>query len=224
MEKQGNQIPLLWTLFGCLQICQIAYEPTRTSSGHSFYWYIHKTFYNILGIFCELTSNMCAQNLSLWAHKQIDIFEGIQKEFIAAVFDSLASPTNLPCHLSSNSSLLLSRHRLDTLLEKNNKLYIWRPREVRQPRQLPWLEFLTNAKGNLSNVLTLLFSLSVYRHSSFNAVLLYRGILSNAVFFRPKTALNFHLTRFFKKNLKKKNFSNFFFSQKISYLYLFQMI
>ena len=66
---------------------------------------------------------MSAQNLSLWAHKQIDIFEGIQKEFIAAVFDSLASPTNLPCHLSGNSSLLLSRNRLDTLLEKNNKLY-----------------------------------------------------------------------------------------------------
>ena len=80
--------------------------------------YIHKTFNNILDIFCELTSNMSAQNLSLWAHKQIDIFEGIQKEFIAAVFDSLASPTNLPCHLSGNSSLLLSRNRLDTLLEK----------------------------------------------------------------------------------------------------------
>ena len=79
---------------------------------------IHKRFYNILDIFCELTSNMSAQNLSLWAHKQIDIFEGIQKEFIAAVFDSLASPTNLPCHLTGNSCLLLSRNRLDTLLEK----------------------------------------------------------------------------------------------------------
>ena len=162
MEKQGNQIPPLWTLFGCLQICQFAYEPIRTSSGHAFCWYIHKTFYNILDIFCELTSNMSAQNLSLWAHQQIDIFKGIQKEFIAAVFDSLASPTNLPCHLSSNSGLLLSRHRLDTLLEKNNKLYTWRPREVGQPRQLPWLEFLTNAKGNLWNALTLLPSLSVY--------------------------------------------------------------
>ena len=74
-------------------------------------------------IFCELTSNMSAQNLSLWARKQIDIFEDIQKEFIAAVFDSLASPTNLTCHLTGNSSLLLSRNRLDTLLEKNNKLY-----------------------------------------------------------------------------------------------------
>ena len=116
------------------------------------------TFYNILDIFCELTSNMSAQNLSLWAHKQIDIFEGIQKQFIAAVFDSLTSPTNLTCHLSGNSSLLLSRRRLDTLLEKNNKLYTGRPREVRQPR----LEFLTNAKGNLSNALTLLSSLSVY--------------------------------------------------------------
>ena len=61
---------------------------------------------------------MSTQNLSLWAHKQIYIFEDIQKEFIATVFDSLASPTNLPCHLSGNSSLLLSRNRLDTLLEK----------------------------------------------------------------------------------------------------------
>ena len=54
---------------------------------------------------------MRVQNLSLWAHKQIDIFEDIQKEFIAAVFDYLASPSNLPCHLNGNISLLLSRHR-----------------------------------------------------------------------------------------------------------------
>ena len=141
MEKRGNQILSLWTLFGCLWICKFAYEPTRTSSECSCCCNIHKTFYNILNILCELTSNMSAQNLSLWAHKQIDIFEGIQKEFIAAVFDSLASPTNLPCHLCGNSSLLLSRNRLYTLLEKNNKLYTGRPWEVRQPRQLPWLEF-----------------------------------------------------------------------------------
>ena len=38
---------------------------------------------------------------------------------------------------------------------------------------------------------------SKYRHSSFNAVLLYRGIPSTAVFTRSKTALKFHLTRFF---------------------------
>ena len=39
----------------------------------------------------------------------------------------------------------------------------------------------------------------MYRHSSYNAVLLYRGIPSNAVFSKPKTALNFYLTRFFRK-------------------------
>jgi hypothetical protein len=39
-----------------------------------------------------------------------------------------------------------------------------------------------------------------YRHSSYNAVLLYRGILSNAVFSKPKSALKFYLTRFLKKN------------------------
>ena len=52
-----------------------------------------------------------------------------------------------------------------------------------------------------------------YRHSSFNAVLLYRGILSDEVFSVPKTALNFHLsnTFFSKKNQKNKFFLKFFF-------------
>ena len=42
---------------------------------------------------------------------------------------------------------------------------------------------------------------SKYRYSSFNAVLLYCGIPSTAVFSRPKTPLNFHLTRFIKKKI-----------------------
>ena len=47
----------------------------------------------------------------------------------------------------------------------------------------------------------------MYRHSSYNAVLLYRGILSNAVFSKPKTALKFYLTRFFfLKKVEKKIF------------------
>ena len=50
-----------------------------------------------------------------------------------------------------------------------------------------------------------------YRHSSFNAVLLYHSILSDAVFFRTKIALKFHLTRFLRKFLSK---FFFFFSQK----------
>ena len=59
--------------------------------------------------------------------------------------------------------------------------------------------------------------LNEYRHSSYNAVLLYRGILSNAVFSKPKTALKFYLTRFFllKSKIKffglKIFFSTFFF-------------
>ena len=40
-----------------------------------------------------------------------------------------------------------------------------------------------------------------YRHSSFNPVLLYRGIQSEVVFSRPKTALNMVFSR---KNLKRK--------------------
>ena len=42
-----------------------------------------------------------------------------------------------------------------------------------------------------------------YRHSSYEAVLLYSGIPSNAVFSKPKTALKFYLTRFFQKKMKK---------------------
>ena len=44
-----------------------------------------------------------------------------------------------------------------------------------------------------------------YRHSSYNAVLLYRGIPSNAVFSKPKTALKFYLTRFFHRESNKIN-------------------
>ena len=50
-----------------------------------------------------------------------------------------------------------------------------------------------------------------YRHSSFNAVLLYRGILSNAVFLIIKTALFFHLTRFLWPKVKKFFFFYIFF-------------
>ena len=63
----------------------------------------------------------------------------------------------------------------------------------------------------------------LYRHSSFNAVLLYRGIPSNAGFLSPKTALYFHLMRFFhgqmSKNVKKK--SNFFLRFQIHLLVKF---
>ena len=69
--------------------------------------------------------------------------------------------------------------------------------------------------------------LSRYRHSSYNAVLLYRGIPSNAGFSKPKTALNFYLTRFFQnkekkfaKNLQKKNFGVKFFFFNVFFLLL----
>ena len=60
----------------------------------------------------------------------------------------------------------------------------------------------------------------IYRHSSCNLVLLYRGIPSNAFFSKPISALIFYLTRFFQKKIKKivkqeenvnKFFSSFFF-------------
>ena len=61
---------------------------------------------------------------------------------------------------------------------------------------------------------TVLVSISRYGHSSYNEVLLYCGILSKAVFPKPKTALNFYLTRFFqnKKKLKKRKIK-FFWSK-----------
>ena len=82
-----------------------------------------------------------------------------------------------------------------------------------------WFESLIKKPGNFKNIFK---PFLIYRHSSFNVVLLYRGILSNAVFSRSKTALNFHLTRFFqkKKNLKKK----FFLSRIFRFLLIFIMI
>ena len=57
----------------------------------------------------------------------------------------------------------------------------------------------------------------VERLGLIQALLLYHGILSNAVFLKPKTALNFYLTqifsKFFLKNVKKncqKLFFQFF--------------
>ena len=73
------------------------------------------------------------------------------------------------------------------------------------------------SQKNLSMEAFLIIIITLYRHSSYNAVLLYYGIPSNAVFSKPKTVLKFYLARFiqnfFFKNLKKKCFwSNFFFS------------
>ena len=42
-----------------------------------------------------------------------------------------------------------------------------------------------------------------YRHSSFNTVFLWPGILSNTVFEKPKTMSKSHLTQFFFRNAKK---------------------
>ena len=49
----------------------------------------------------------------------------------------------------------------------------------------------------------LVHNAQIYRHSSYNTVLLYRGIPSNLVFSKPKTVLNFYLTRFFQNKEKK---------------------
>ena len=54
-----------------------------------------------------------------------------------------------------------------------------------------------------------------YRHSSYNAVLLYHSIQSNVVFLNLKTAVKFYLTLFFKK-IVKIFFVNFFLKCAVS--------
>lgn len=61
----------------------------------------------------------------------------------------------------------------------------------------------------------------LYRHSSFNGVLLYRGILSNVVFLNSKTALFYYLTRFFHGWNQKKSFFKDFFPKKIHFFFRF---
>ena len=65
-----------------------------------------------------------------------------------------------------------------------------------------WSEFILKISSSIFHI----------RHSSFNAVLLYRGILSTAVFSRLKTALNFHLTRFFQEKC-----NIFFLNQRVGW-------
>ena len=62
---------------------------------------------------------------------------------------------------------------------------------------------LVQESPNMASCFIFQLILTFSNHSSYNAVLLYRGILSNAVFSKPKTALKFYLTRFFLKPVKK---------------------
>ena len=83
---------------------------------------------------------------------------------------------------------------------------------------VPCLGRATFTETNLEGIKCTKAISNIYRHSSYNAVLLYRGIPSNAVFSKPKTSLKFYLTRFFqKKNCKKKKFFlKFFFLKKLA--------
>lgn len=45
--------------------------------------------------------------LTLWGHEKIYIFNNIKEKFIAAIFNSLPSPSNLTCHLLKLKSMLL---------------------------------------------------------------------------------------------------------------------
>ena len=81
---------------------------------------------------------------------------------------------------------------------KSNKKYVLLPfgeKSYILPTQIAtnWKNSIWHLKGPFK-----------YRHSSYNAVLLYRGIPSNAVFSKPKTVLNFYLTWFFQNDKKKK--------------------
>ena len=87
--------------------------------------------------------------------------------------------------------------------------------KVQNTLSSPNILFNVNKMFQITDIIKKAKSLNLvrYRHSSYNAVLLYRGIPSNAVFSKPKTALNFYLTRFFQNKNKKICKKNFFFGQ-----------
>ena len=91
--------------------------------------------------------------------------------------------------------------------------------KVQNTLSSPNILFNVNKMFQITEIIKKAKSLNLvrYRHSSYNAVLLYRGIPSNAVFSNPKTALNFYLTRFFQKKFAKKIFfwSKLFFEKPV---------
>ncbi len=64
----------------------------------------------------DLAGHVCAQHLALRRHEQVDILQDVQEELIASVFDALATPADLTCHLVGDLSRLLFRLGLDALL------------------------------------------------------------------------------------------------------------
>lgn len=59
---------------------------------------------------------MCAKNLTLWRHEQIDVLKHVKEELIPPVFDALATPADLTCDLVGDLSSLLLRLRFNALL------------------------------------------------------------------------------------------------------------
>ena len=93
-------------------------------------------------------------------------------------------------------------------------LRFWNERhKVQNTLSSPNILFNVNKMFQITEIIKKAKSLNLvrYRHSSYNAVLLYRGIPSNVVFSKPKTALRFYLTKFFSKKKKKKILVEFFF-------------
>ena len=97
--------------------------------------------------------------------------------------------------------------------------------KVQNTLSSPNILFNVNKMFQITEIIKKAKSLNLvrYRHSSYNAVLLYRGIPSNAVFSKPKTALNFYLTRFFK-NKSKKKFKKIFFWSKNFFFNIFYFL
>ena len=59
---------------------------------------------------------MSAQHLTLRWHKQIDVFEYVEKQFVASIFDALSAPSYLTRYLIGYLSGLFFGLRLDSLL------------------------------------------------------------------------------------------------------------
>lgn len=61
--------------------------------------------------------------LTLWGHQEIHTLQHIKKEFIATVFDSFTSPSNLSSHLAGDLGLLfLGLKRRNDILDINKFL------------------------------------------------------------------------------------------------------
>lgn len=54
------------------------------------------------------------RRLTLWGHEQVDALQHVEEKLVAAVFNALPTPADLPRHLAGDLRLLLLRLRQTT--------------------------------------------------------------------------------------------------------------